>query len=42
MKVIVTKSAKKDYKSLPAEIKNKVKKIIKKIRKGELIPEKIN
>lgn len=41
MRVIVMKSAKRDYKNLPPEVKNKVKKIIKQIRKGTLNPEKL-
>ena len=35
------KSAKKDYKSLPVEVKNKIKKVIRQLRKDQLDPEKL-
>ncbi|MEQ8169372.1 MAG: hypothetical protein ABRQ38_10780 [Candidatus Eremiobacterota bacterium] len=34
------KSAKRDFKDLPVEVKQRVKKIIKRIRNDELNPEK--
>ena len=41
MRVIVMKSAKRDFKDLPVEVKQRVKKIIKRIRNDELNPEKL-